>query len=134
MSQDLSLLVPISKFDTNLAERLVALGFPVVEPVLPQILEWVQDMNWPVSRVFQPFLVSIGSPLVPYVRAVLATHDDSWKHYVLIGIVSASPELARELRQDLDRLVQFPTHGEMTEEVSDVAAAVLHSLERAPNA
>jgi len=134
MAQDLSLLVPTSKFDTELAERLVTLGYPAVQSVLPQILEWVQDLNWPVARVFQPFLVTIGSPLAPYVRAVLTTDDDSWKHYVLIGIVGASSDLARELRQDLQRLVQSPTHGEIAEEVSDVAAEVLQALDRSPNA
>jgi len=134
MPTDLLSLIPTSKFETAKAERLVALGYPAVGPVLPQILEWVQDLNWPVARVFQPFLVSIGAPLAPFVRTVLATSDDSWKHYVVIGIVGASTELAHALRQDLERIVRSPTPGEVAEEVSDVAAEVLQSLDGSTNA
>ena len=131
MSADLLSLIPNGKSETAKAERLVALGYPGIEPVLPQILEWVQDLNWPVARVFQPFLAGIGAPLAPYVRAILATNDDSWKHYVVIGIVGHSPELACALRQDLERLVSSPTSGEVAEEVSDVAGEVLSSLDQA---
>ena len=128
MREDLSSLIPTSKHDTEKARSLVALGYPAVEPVLPQILEWVQDLNWPVARVFQSFLSGIGAPLAPFVRVVLATQDDSWKYFVLIGIVAPSVELAKALRLDLERLAKSPTAGEMTEEVSDVAAEILQSL------
>jgi hypothetical protein len=129
MPTDLLSLIPTGKLETAKAERLVALGYPAVEPVLPQLLEWVQDLNWPVARVFQPLLVSVGAPLAPFVRTVLATSDDSWKHYVLIGIVGASTELALALRQDLERLARSPTPGEVAEEVRDVAAEILQSLD-----
>lgn len=125
---DLLALLPSTKRETETAEHLVALGYPAVAPVLPQMLEWVQDLNWPVARVFQPFLTSIGAPLAPFVRRVLATTDDAWKYSLLTGVVDSSPDLARALQQDLERLVRSPTPGEVAEEVSEVAADVLRSL------
>ena len=121
--------MPSSKRDTAKAEQLIALGYPEVEPVLPQILEWLQDLNWPVAFVFRRFLIEIGAPLAPYVRAVLLTNDDRWKYSLMIGVVRDSPRMAQALRQDLERIARTPTAGELAEEVSEVSALVLNSLD-----
>ncbi len=38
-------LLPRDKHDVAAVERLAALGYPTVEPVLPELLEWIQDIN-----------------------------------------------------------------------------------------
>ena len=65
-------LVPSSKGDLPAAKRAVAAGWPAVEPVLPELLEWIQDVNWPVAPVLMPFLASLGDPLVPHLRPIFA--------------------------------------------------------------
>jgi hypothetical protein len=52
--------LPRDKHDTDSAAALVSLGWEAVLPVVPEIMEWVQDSNWPVARVFSPFLVEAG--------------------------------------------------------------------------
>jgi hypothetical protein len=106
----------------------VKLGFPAVAPVIPQILEWLQDLNWPVALVFQPFLVSIGEPLAPYVGAVLQGQDDIWKYSLLRVVVDQSPELARALRPELEHVAKHPSAGESEEEVDQVAVEILEAL------
>ena len=128
MSVDLAALVPTSKFDTDKAAALVRLGFPAVEPVIPQILEWLQDLNWPVGFVFQPFLVGIGEPLAPYVRDVLQGQDDGWKYSLLRVVVDQSPALAQALRPELERVARSPSSGEAREEVDQVAVEILEAL------
>jgi len=128
MAVDLTALLPATKLETEKASALVRLGFPVVEPVVPQILEWVQDLNWPVAQAFQPLLVGIGEPLAPHIRAVLCGSDDSWKYSLLTAVVSQSPELARALLPDLKRLVRNPSPGESREEVNQVAVEILEAL------
>ena len=117
-------LLPRDKRDTQRAMALVALGYPVVEPVLPKMLEWIQDRNWPVARVFEPFLATIGAPLAPHIRVVLSGNDDSWKYSVLDSVILKSPYLVHALQTDLVRLSQQPTLGERTELV-DVRAEEL---------
>ena len=126
MPIDLTSLLPIDKMDTEAASKVVALGFPGVEPVLPQLLEWLQDMNWPVAQVFQPFLASIGAPLAPHIRAVLATDDDVWKYWLIQGVVVNSAELAHALKPELERLAHSPTDGETAEGVSEVSAQIIN--------
>lgn len=128
MTEDLSALVPITKYETGKASALVALGFPAVEPVLMQIVGWLRDSNWPVASVFQPFLASIGQPLAPYVRVVLAGEDDGWKYSLLNGVVGHSSELAQALRHEIERVSNRPSPGERREEVDQVAREILEAL------
>ncbi|MBT9518713.1 MAG: DUF5071 domain-containing protein [Methyloversatilis discipulorum] len=118
MRLDLSSLLPAGKHDTAKAEAIVTLGYPEVEPILPSLLEWVQDLNWPVASVLCPFLASIGTPLAPHIRRILQTNDDTWKYSLLAGIVAESAPLADELSSELQRLVSFPTAGEREEELN----------------
>ncbi len=130
MRADLAVLLPKTKLDTEKASALVAIGFPAVEPVIPDILEWLQDPNWPVARVLQPFLAAIGRPLAPHVRSVLGGADDCWKYSLLTTVVLPSKNLARALRPDLERLVSQPSTGEAREGVDQAAREALSSIDR----
>ena len=110
-------LIPSSKFDIASAERAVAAGWPAVEPVALDLLEWLQDYNWPVSRVLAPFLARVGAPLVPYLRPILAGDDAIWKYWVIIAVLADSPpEVVEALRPELQRIVEDPTAREVEEE------------------
>jgi len=121
MPRSLPELVPSAKDETDLAKKLVALGYPAVEPVIAEILEWVEDANWPVAKVFLPFLVRIGAPLVPHVRYVLQSQDEQWKRVVLDHIVSESGALAHGISVDLLRLIDSPTDAERAEGLQTTA-------------
>ena len=124
MPRSLTDLVPEAKDETDKAKKLVALGYPAVAPVLAEMLEWVEDANWPVATVFLPFLGRIGAPLVPYVRYVLQSQDEQWKRVVLDQIVGKSGDLAHGLSVDLLRLIKTPTTGERSEGLHTVASAL----------
>ena len=128
MTSDLNALLPHTKHDVDNASTLVLMGYPAIEHVLPQMLEWLQDLNWPVAAIFQPFFVSVGRPLAPHIRSVLAGDDDAWKYNLLIAVVARSPELANALRPELERIASRPTDGELLEEVSLEAAEILIAI------
>ena len=121
MPRSLPELVPSAKDETDLAKKLVALGYPAVEPVIAEILEWVEDANWPVAKVFLPFLARIGTPLVPHVRYVLQSQDEQWKRVVLDHIVRESGALAHGISVDLLRLIDTPTNAERAEGLQTTA-------------
>lgn len=87
----------------------------------------MQDLNWPVARVFQPFLIDAGAPLAPYIKLILASDDSIWKYTVLVGVVGQSPPLAAALHADLARLAAAPTTDEQIEGVTEQARAILAS-------
>jgi hypothetical protein len=128
MPENIRALIPADKLDTQRAEELVALGYPAVTEILPSLLEWVQDLNWPVARVLQPFLAGIGAPLAPYIRDVLKTTDETWKWSVLQGIVGQSRALAESLSSELRRLAESPTPNEVHEELQALSQRIVAGL------
>jgi hypothetical protein len=125
---DIQSLIPQSKHDLERAKAAVAAGFPAVAPILPQLLEWLQDHNWPVARIISPFLARIGSPMIPHIRHVLDTDDDIWKYWVLSHVVAESPELAAAFHSDLERYASAPTESEIIEGVQEIAREILGKL------
>jgi hypothetical protein len=125
MPLEASRLVPRDKLDLERAEAAIGAGYPAVKPVLPELLEWLQDMNWPVARLLAPFLASIGAPLETDVRRVLESSDDIWKYWVIHSVVAKSPELARLFWSELQRLASNPTENERAEELNELARGIL---------
>jgi hypothetical protein len=120
--------MPLEKSDLERARAVVALGYPEVAPILPALLQWLQDINWPVASVLAPFLASIGPKLAPHVRQVLQTDDEVWKYHVIQSVVAQSSELCQALTPQLQRIARNPTPTEQQEEVNLVA---LDALEKA---
>jgi hypothetical protein len=123
--QDVQLLIPQHKIDVERAQAVVAAGYPAVAPILPRLLEWLQDYNWPVAQVLAPFLASIGSPLIPYIQHVLNTDDEIWKYWIISTILHNSLELATAYKNELQRFAHSPTQRESTEGLGEVAQEVL---------
>ena len=96
--------VPMHKHDHDAARRAIKAGYPAVESVLPNLLEWLQDMNWPVAQTLAPFLASIGEPLIPHLIKIFETDDEIWQAWILSQNVEDSPILAQEFREYIERL------------------------------
>ena len=126
MTSDTLPPLPNDKCDVRGAEAMVACGYPAVEPVLPRLLEWIQDGNWPVARVLAPFLATLGAPLVPHARRILNGNDDTWKYFLVQDVVAKSAELVVLLHPDLERLALSATEGEAAEGLPSMAAGLLH--------
>lgn len=125
MTDVLATAVPRHKHDLNAARAALELGWPAVEPIALQLLEWLQDLNWPVASVLAPFCASVGAPLAPWIRTVLESTDEVWKYHLVQAVIGHSPELARLLHEDLRRIAEHPTDAEQLEEVHLVARQAL---------
>ncbi|MNO33037.1 hypothetical protein D3C76_230430 [compost metagenome] len=131
--EDLHLLLqPISKeYWDGAAETVVCLGYPRVKSILPGLLEWIQDRNWPGARLISVFLREIGDPMIPCVKDVLNQHSDDqewvyWIFEVLINhwntkqvlqIQEDLIKISQEKANDLAALSILLTHGIYSKEV-----------------
>jgi len=118
-------LLPKDKHDLDRAKALVSIGYPTVAPILPDLLEWLQDGNWPVAHVIGPFLASIGKPLTEEVRRILQSQDHLWKYWILLRVVAHSPELATALHPELVKIAECDAVDEDEKEVKEVAKEIL---------
>ena len=123
---DLTNLVPRDKFDSERADAAIQAGFPAIEPVIADILWWIADMNWPVARQLEPFLSSIGFPLAPYLRPILASDDYIWI-YNALGLMKGHADLANALRPELERLAERTPKDKDEDDVPELAMELLRS-------
>ena len=128
MPTELTELLPRNVNDVENAQRLVALGFPAVMPVLPELLVWMREFDEPVAQTLAPLLTRIGKPLTPHVRRILDGDDELWKYGILTFVAAKSPALARELTPDLLEMIVSPRNGEITEQLTHLAKSVLDNL------
>ena len=128
MHPDLQTCLPRHKADVPAAEAVALRGWPAVEPAVMSLLEWLQDINWPVAQVLAPFFATVGADLAPYVRPVLQSQDDVWKYHIIESVVGRSMSLTQALESELRRLAQSPTPSEHAEELDRVAREALEQL------
>lgn len=122
---DIKALVPRGKHDIERAEAAIKIGYPAVAPILPELLEWLQDLNHPVAQVLAPFLASIGSPLIPHIHQIFRTDDHIWKRWIISYIIDESYELATVFRSELERISYSPTESEVEEGLDEEAQLTL---------
>lgn len=126
---DIRDLLPRDKLDLERAEAIVALGYPAVAPLLPDLMLWLQDSNWPVCDVIAPFLASLGAPIVPEVRHVLESDDAIWKGWVLLYVVGRSKEVQEAVRDQLVRIADTEPTDEEGEGLPEIAREILQQHE-----
>lgn len=122
---DLIALVPKHKHDLDNLQLLKNLGYPAIRPVLPELMTWIQDMNWPVANAVAPFLVSLGSTLAPYVQEVLDTTDGMWKYWVITSVLDKMPLPEAEAYITMLELFLMRITDDDRESEADVAAREL---------
>lgn len=118
-------LVPKTKSDLKTANKAVKAGYPAVEPVLSDLIEWLQDYNWPVAHVLAPFLASIGLPLVPYIDAVFLSTDESWKYWMIVCLISQNDDLFCHYKPTLIRYSEMPSASDRENELDEISREIL---------
>jgi hypothetical protein len=102
--EELDTLFPVMGNDHNQAQKLIALGYPTVAPVLDTIILRSIDAN-PVSLVFFHFVKSLSSDqLVAPITELLTTlisDGDGTKSQILRQYVEDNEDLSRKLTKVL---------------------------------
>ena len=119
-------IVPAHKSDLEACHNLSMASDEEVKEKINELLEWVQDINWPVAPRICERLKNIGSPLIEPIRNILLGTDEVWKYWVISNILDrASKETVCSLKSELTNIVKNPTESEAAEEVNIVAGEVL---------
>ncbi|MEK4229949.1 DUF5071 domain-containing protein [Solibacillus sp. FSL H8-0538] len=84
-------MLPKDKFDIQAIEHFKTAPPSQVVPLLPELLTWIQDMNWPVAEPTIELLMTYPTEITPLVEDVLLGDDDMWKYWCLQRIVPNLP-------------------------------------------
>lgn len=117
-------LLPKDKFDNSNIEKLKELTDEEIAPILPMLLTWIQDMNWPVARDVLSVLSLHQCALTPFVIDILSpdAKDDIWKYWIINCLMPLFSKENREaILPSIKRIADTPTENEKIEEVDEAA-------------
>ena len=117
-------LIPKDKFDFAPFPELMEISEEEVNPILPDLLYWVADMNWPIATEMVKVLARFPDSVTPLVEELLkpTEEDDCWKFSIILDLIPALPTGARELlTESIRRILNTPTDGEVDCGVWEVA-------------
>ena len=118
--------IPTDKFDTEAIARARRVGFPTLAPLLPNLLTWLQDMNWPVARPVVELLRLAGPELASPIKSVLHSRDVIWIGNVIIETSDSwHQSVWNAVECDLRRMRDNPTRPETVESIDQIAKLAL---------
>jgi hypothetical protein len=82
-----------------------------VDPILPDILKWIRQSDWPVANPLAAFLVTLGPSLMPHLHKIFSSpKDEEWKAQILRVIVRHWP--SQHVAELASYLTMLATHGQ----------------------
>lgn len=128
-NQDIYL--PRDKHDFERVNQLQTLESSIMIALIPNLVEWLQDINWPISTEIATILLRYPEETIPHIKDVLKSNDDIWKEWSLRYFVKELPKhLIKKFQPELIRIANTPTKGELLEEVNETALMILETINR----
>lgn len=116
-------LVPKEKGDDENIQKLKNLSFEEIQPIIPDLLVWLQDINWPISGDVADVLEPYADQLTPYLMEIFRTNDGLWKMWILTFFGRKTKD--EVFLKEIDRIAKNPTFDEIECEVDLEAQAIL---------
>ena len=122
-------MIPRDKFDELAILRLQLSTREEIIPVLPELLGWIQDMNWPIASKMAELLRAYPVEKAPHIKEILKGTDSIWKYWCLLELIQPMNKDHQLLfKEDLLRLIHHPSKDDQLEEVDEVAAEILEMM------
>lgn len=119
-------LIPKNKHDLPAIALAKRVGFPSLTPILPDLLEWTRDFNWPVAKGVFELLSEAGQEIAPCLSSIFKSDDSVWKYWLLSELCpKLTVKIIDDLRPDIIRLASYPTKSDQEEGVNIAAAALM---------
>lgn len=121
-------LLPKDKFDIESVENLKNFSFDEIQPIVPDLLEWLKDCNWPVSKPIFNFLLPYTDNISSDILEILNGTDEVWKYWILSGFGdSITNNLVNE---EIKRIAFKPTKNELNEGIAEIALELIQKNDR----
>lgn len=126
MKIDTKNLVPNNKEGLNFINNLKLKSISEIRDLIPQLLEWMQDMNWPqaplIADYFSPYINEIQEELI----SILKSNDEMWKYWILHGLILHSEITpSQKILLEVKRVYLNASKQEKEEEVDVIAKEIL---------
>ncbi|MFD2600657.1 DUF5071 domain-containing protein [Flavobacterium suzhouense] len=106
-------IVPRDKWDDKAIENLQNCSFDEVRDKVPALLEWLQDMNWPVAGGIFDFLLPHVNEIEDEIIKIFRTDDGMWKYWILGLIDNYQGKVNERIVNEIVRVYNEPTPDEI---------------------
>ena len=111
-------IIPSDKFDIEACKSLSVASDEEVVPYISELLECLQDFNWPIATPVSDRLSVLGKELVNPIKEILKSTDEIWKYWIVSRFLYKVDRMVIVgLMEELKRVEAQPTDSEIKEEV-----------------
>jgi hypothetical protein len=116
-------LIPKHKGDHETADKLKNYTYDQIKAIVPDLLTWLQDMNWPVAGPVADYLETFTDNIGPDLVKILQGDDEVWKYWIIsrFGRLTKDEDVINEIK----RIAFNPTKAETVDEVDEKAREIL---------
>nr|3UT7_A Chain A, Structural view of a non Pfam singleton and crystal packing analysis [Acetivibrio thermocellus ATCC 27405]3UT8_A Chain A, Structural view of a non Pfam singleton and crystal packing analysis [Acetivibrio thermocellus ATCC 27405]3UT8_B Chain B, Structural view of a non Pfam singleton and crystal packing analysis [Acetivibrio thermocellus ATCC 27405] len=120
-------LIPKHKFDNSTIDQLCKLIDNEIEPIIFDLLKWLQDYNWPIAKDILPVVVLHQSIAMPHILTILQGNDIMWKYWVIKLMIPYLIYPNKQLvKSELERLSSLEIINEDIREIVNLSKDYLH--------
>lgn len=111
-------LIPKDKFDNSTINQLCKLTDNEMQPIIFDLLEWLQDYNWPIAKDILPIVVLHQNIAMPHILTILQGNDIMWKYWVIQLVIPYLIYPNKQLvKSELERLSSLEIIDEDIDEI-----------------
>ncbi|MGG3886152.1 DUF5071 domain-containing protein [Brevibacillus panacihumi] len=122
-------LIPRDKHDLDSVCKLQQHSAVEIAEILPELFEWLQDINWPVSKELTKALPKYGNILIPHIERALRSGDPQWQFSMMQFFIRELPKETSLLVGDtIQRIADTPTQSEILEGIHLLARETLQII------
>lgn len=115
--------------DFDSVNKLKECDKDTLRKVIPDLLIWLQDTNWPISFAVRDILIQFDKELISHIKQILNSNDAMWKYWIITELLNRMTQDAREkVRQELVRLSDNPEPCDVDAEVDEAAQELLQGM------
>ena len=120
-------IVPVEKDDQTAIQNLRAASEEQVLAAADELLEWMEDGNWPVSLPIGEVLSKHIDKITPNVVGILRSHDSLWKYWCIRFLLMQLElgQIPPLILAELNRIVLRPTASDVNEGAAEAAGEIL---------
>jgi len=111
-------LIPKNKFDFSSFPKLMEFSENEIIPILPELILWIADMNWPIADEMVNILIRHPDALTPVIKKKLqpTETDVELKYFIITDLIPKLPaNFQKLLLMDIERIIDNPTNDEKTD-------------------
>ena len=121
-------LVPKDKHDMDFDKitDFYWYDYQELKPIIPELLTWLQDYNWPVATPIARHLQKMLPDILPELMPILEGNDSTWKYWILqIFFIETKSEYWKKIQATIEQLAFNPSENDKKDEVNLLALEIL---------